>query len=30
MPPLATSVVHDEAVALVEGWIAGLSECPTP
>ncbi len=28
MPPLGTSVVDAEGVALVEGWIAGLEGCP--
>jgi len=30
MPPLATTLVHDEAVQAVGQWIDGLSGCPAP
>jgi hypothetical protein len=28
MPPLATSVMDTEGVALIENWIASISACP--
>jgi len=28
MPPLASSLVDTQAVAVIREWISGLSECP--
>jgi hypothetical protein len=28
MPPLASAIVDDDGVALIESWIGGLSSCP--
>jgi hypothetical protein len=28
MPPLATSIVHTDGIALLKSWISGLTSCP--